>query len=105
MIKPDRITHKVTIAILPMDESDSDKRVSGNVYIKIPGLRRNPVQHSTGYFFLLDAPKKFKVIAGGEYYGEESFDIDIDDYQSVLTTGSKPKNPKIRVVEIKLTRK
>lgn len=105
MIKLDHITHKVKIAILPIDESASDKRISGNVYIKVPGLRRNQVQHSIGYFFLLDAPQKFKVVAGGEYYREESFDIDIDDYQPVLTTGSKPENPKIRVAEIKLKRK
>lgn len=105
MIKLERITTKVTVAILLQDELSIDKKVIGDVSIKALGIRKKPIFHSTGYYFLLDTLKKFKVIAGGGLYKEKSFKINIASPQGTLPAGSKPASPKIPVVKIKLTRK
>lgn len=106
MIFLEKIKTKITAAILLKDELSPDKSVIGDIFLKISGIRKGPIWHSTGYFLLVDAAEgKYTAAVGGRFYKEESIIIDTSSLTPTLPVGSKPSCPKIPLVEINLTRK
>jgi len=106
MIYLEGIKTKVTMAVMLKDELSPDERTIGDVFIRVSGIRKKPVKHSSGYFFLLDAPDgTYQITAYGRFYKEETLTINPSSLQPVLLIGSKPTSPKLPVAEIKLTRK
>lgn len=77
---------RIIMAIKLKDDLVPEKSVIGEVYLKIYGMKKDPVKHSTGYFILTEDPgEKCSIIAGGKYYKEETF--------TIQTTELNPKQP------------
>lgn len=102
----EKIKIRVLLAILLKDDFSPDKTVIGDVFLKVAGIRKKPVMHSTGYCLLVDAPEgKYTVTTGGKFYKEESIIIDTSSLTPTLPFGAKPSSPKLPLVEINLIRK
>lgn len=106
MIFLENIKTKVTLAVTLKDDFSPDKTVIGDVFLRVPGIRKKPVMHSTGYYLFLDVPEGiYTITVEGKFYKEESIIIDTGSLTPTLPVGPKPLNPKIPLVEINLTRK
>ncbi len=69
----------LSLGVLLKDETTPDKSVTGDVFLKAHGVKRQPFRHSTGYFLFMDLPEgKYQLTAGGKYYEQENFLIDTE---------------------------
>lgn len=75
MIFLERIRENLSMAVMLKDDLTPDKMVIGEVFIKVPGAKKSPIKHNTGYFLLLDLPdgRKYSIIAGGKFYKEKEY--------------------------------
>lgn len=68
---------RVTIVIILRDELQPDKIAVGELFLKVPGMKRLPLQHRSGCFLLRDVAKgKYTITFGGERYQEDNIVID-----------------------------
>ncbi len=75
----EKIKSVLSLGVLLNDDTTPDKSVTGDVFLKAHGVKRQPVRHSTGYFLFIDLPEgKYQLTAGGKYYEQEDFLIDTE---------------------------
>ncbi len=87
----EKIKSVLSLGVLLKDDRMSNKSVTGDVFLKAHGMKRQPVWHSTGYFLFMDLPEgKYQLIAGGKFYEEEDFLID--------TESVKPEEPFVELI-------
>jgi hypothetical protein len=54
----EKIRSVLSLGVLLKDDTTPDKMVTGNVFLKGHGVKRQPVRHSTGYFLFMILRKK-----------------------------------------------
>ncbi len=87
----EKIKSVLSLGVLLKDDAAPDKSVTGDVFLKAHGLKRQPFRHSTGYFLFMDLPEgKYKLTAGGKFYEQEDFLID--------TESVKPGEPFVELI-------
>lgn len=86
----ERIRSNLSLGVKLRDEETPDKNVTGEVFLKAYGVKKQPFRHTTGYFLFIDLPEgKYKLTAGGKFYEQEDFLID--------TESVKPEEPFIEL--------
>jgi hypothetical protein len=87
----EKIKSVLSLGVLLKDETTPDKSVTGDVFLKAHGVKKQPVRHSTGYFLFVDLPEgRYQLTAGGKYYEQEDFLID--------TESVKPGEPFVELI-------
>ncbi|GEM_PF-2203407 len=86
MIFLERIKTSLSLAVMLKDNLHPEKKVIGDVFLKVPGIRKAVIKHTTGYFLLTNLSEgKYNITAGGKFYRQGNFTVD---------TGSiKPEQP------------
>ncbi len=71
------IRSRLSLAVNLRDDTTPDKKITGDVYLGIKGLKKQPVRHQSGYFLFVDLPEgKYILTAGGKNYAQENFEVD-----------------------------
>ena len=85
----------LSLAVMLKDDLSPDKKTIGDVFLKATGVRKEIIQHSTGYFLLVDLPEGKHVLTGsGHFYKPGNLAID-----------TKTIDPKQPFAELMLTPK
>lgn len=73
------ISSILRFAVILKDEMTPDNNVTGDVFLKVQDMRKQPVRHRTGYFLFIDFPEgKYRLKAGGKFYEQKEYRIDTD---------------------------
>ncbi|MCX9025957.1 MAG: hypothetical protein OIN85_07690 [Candidatus Methanoperedens sp.] len=83
------------LAVMLKDDLSPDKKTIGDVSLKATGVKRKILQHSTGYFLLIDLPEGEHVLTGGGHFYKPGN----------LTIDTKSIDPKQPFAELTLTPK
>ncbi|MFZ3058861.1 MAG: hypothetical protein WA102_03895 [Candidatus Methanoperedens sp.] len=85
----------LSLAVMLKDDLSPDKKTTGDVFLKATGVRKEIVQHGTGYFLLIDLPEGEHVLTGGGHFYKPGN----------LTIDTKSIDPKQPFAELMLTPK
>lgn len=95
MIYLERTKSILSLAVMLKDDLSPDKKTIGEVFLKATGVRKEILQHGTGYFLLIDLPEGEHVLTGGGHFYKPGS----------LTIDTKSIDPKQPFVELMLTQK
>ncbi len=91
----ERTKSVLSLAVMLKDDLSPDKNTIGDVFLKATGVRKEILQHDTGYFLLIDLPEGEHVLTGsGHFYKPGN-----------LTVDTKSIDPKQPFAELTLTPK
>ncbi|MGB8217843.1 MAG: hypothetical protein WCE94_11130 [Candidatus Methanoperedens sp.] len=74
------------LAVMLKDDLSPDKKTIGEVFLKATRVKKKILQHSTGYFLLIDLPEGEHVLTGGGHFYKPG-------NLTVNTTSINPKQP------------
>jgi hypothetical protein len=91
----ERTKSVLSLAVMLKDDLSPDKKTIGDVFLEATRVKKEILQHSTGYFLLIDLPEGEHILTGGGHFYKPGN----------LTVDTKSIDPKQPFAELALTPK